>query len=157
MKILNAILFMAIVLFASGCASINKQQFGQNGEPLVWIKQIQVIRPSMNPDGTAVSIGSQIASAALTSPIQAATVGALAGVGVGMAGSSNAEGQIHVLYFAKDPGDGGVFLPGGGTILRKPWNGSSELQAKTWAILSNDKDGRILLPCHGCKPVSPEN
>lgn len=148
LKKIIALSLIASMLLVSGCAG--NPRIGQNGEQLVWIQHIRVMGGEWTADGNITSIGSQAASMATSSPIQAGLVGALIGIGIGMAGASEREGKIHIVY---SPDGSRV----GKTIYRKPWPGASELQPKTWAILSSDENGRMLLPCLGCEPVKESN
>lgn len=147
MKNIIALSFLACVLTVSGCAS---PQIGAHGEQLVWIRSIRVMDGSVSPDSNATSIGSQAASMAVSSPGQAGVVGALFGIGVGLVGAKNSEGKLFIEY---SPDKSRLFK----TLVRKPWPSSNELQPQSWAILSSDADGRIILPCPGCEPVGMSN
>lgn len=133
MKKIIALSILSSLLLIAGCAG--NPRVGQHGENLVWIQSIQVIGGDSN---------------ALYLPSQGGIAGALVANTVGLVSNKANEGKIHIAY-SPDGSRAGTIL------FRKPWVGASDLQPHTWAILSKDADGRILLPCGGCEPVSAQN
>lgn len=150
LKKIIAFLLIASMLLLSGCASMSKPQVGSHGEQLVWIGVMKIHGGETQPDSNVASIGAQVASMGTSSPVQAGLVGGLLSVALSMGGSNKVEPRLQILYWPTANTSAGFSYP---QIYRKPWPGSSELKAKSWAILSSDEKGPLLLPCGGCEPV----
>lgn len=151
-KTISAISFAAVLLLLSGCASmIGKPQVGPHGEDLVWIGSVRYLGGESRPDSNVSSTVAQAASMATSSPMQAGLVGGVVSTVLSMGGTNKSEPKIQIFYW---PTSQTVLRPSFPQLYRKPWPGASGLEAKSWAILSRDEIGPILLPCPGCKPVN---
>ena len=133
MKSFITALLLSLTLLLTGC--VGNPQVSEKGEQIVWISSIKII----GNDGVEVVVP---LNASIASTLVASVLGT-------MAHNANA-GKYYIGY---SPDHSRV----GKIIFRSPWPGAEELKPNTWAILSEDKNGRILLPCNGCKPADAVN
>lgn len=142
---------IAIVSTLAGCASSMQPRAGENGEKLVFVKSIKGV---WLPDGGGALAGQAVSGplAGGANPVAAGAVGGVVGLLV------QAIRGPEVLVEVNDYGTGkrpsGASLVSGKTLQRKPWPGIERLAPGTWAILSTDEDGEIVIACPSeCQPI----
>lgn len=146
----------AVVFGVSGCASFAPKA-GANGEKLVFVKNIRFEgggQPRFNNGG---EIGGAIG--AQQGGMGGAVAGGMLQGLVAMTVTAFQDRRAVVDFSDFDPaefkGEFKWFPGGGGTIRRIPWAGVERLQIRTWAILSRDDQGDIVIPCETpCAPVN---
>jgi len=132
-----------------GCAHLLSYQKNDAGQEVVWIHSIHWERSSSSASGAGA--GFSHAAGMFGVGLAAHIAADLVGRGVSkVVDKAEVPGKVLISFYPDVPRP---FMVGGAIGWRDAWPGAEQLLPKTWAILSRDEKGMILLPCpEECAP-----